>query len=285
MQFNEREHVSDGTASLPRREAIASLGFAAMALAGAGLGLNAEAFGQDVSTPIRVGPAPMSLESLGWDPKTNQYVLPPLPYKYDALEPHIDKQTMELHHDKHHASYVTGLNRAIAALKDLRKREPEATEVRNWIRELAFHGSGHFLHVLFWNSMGPASASGESSGASTAMGGQPKGELAKQIDKDFGSFKQFSDQFQSAAVAVEGGGWGIVAWEPISRQLLIMQAEKHQNLTAWGVQPVLPLDVWEHAYYLKYQNKRKDYVGAFMNVINWDAVDRRFADVSRAASR
>jgi Fe-Mn family superoxide dismutase len=129
--------------------------------------------------------------------------------------------------------------------------------------------------VLFWNAMAPSSAGG---------GGQPKGRIAKQIETDFGSFKLFADQFQAAATAVEGGGWGILAWEPFARQLLIMQAEKHQNLTAWGVQPLLPIDVWEHAYYLKYQNKRKDYVAAFMNVIHWEAVDRRFNEVTREQS-
>ncbi|MCI0363729.1 MAG: Fe-Mn family superoxide dismutase, partial [Phycisphaerales bacterium] len=112
-------------------------------------------------------------------------------------------------------------------------------------------------------------------------GGTPRGTIAEQIDASFGSFKSFSDQFQTAAVAVEGGGWGILALEPVSKQLFIMQAEKHQNLTAWGVIPLLAVDVWEHAYYLKYQNKRKEYVSAFMNVINWEAVDRRYSELTQ----
>ena len=255
---------------LPRREMLATLGFGAAALAGAGISLDSRALAQD-QNPATASSVPMTTEAMGWNAKTNQYVLPPLPYAYDALEPHIDKQTMELHHEKHHAGYVAGLNRALQTLAELRKKESDPTELRNWLRELAFNGSGHFLHVLFWNSMGPNA------------GGPPKGNLAKEIDRCFGSFKQFADQFQAAAIAVEGGGWGILAWEPIGKQLFIMQAEKHQNLTAWGVEPILAVDVWEHAYYLKYQNKRKDYVAAFMNVINWNAADRRLALVAGPA--
>jgi superoxide dismutase, Fe-Mn family len=157
-------------------------------------------------------------------------------------------------------------------LGEVRTGNRDAAETKHWERELAFNGSGHFLHVLFWNSMASPQQGG---------GGAPSGAIAKQIETDFGSFKQFADQFQTAANAVEGGGWGILVWEPIAKQLLIMQAEKHQNLTAWGVQPLLPVDVWEHAYYLKYQNKRKDYLAAFMNVIDWKAVEDRFADLSQ----
>jgi Fe-Mn family superoxide dismutase len=261
-----------GQVVLPRREAIASLGLGAVALAGAGLGVSA--FSQTTS-PLPQAPAAPAPESLGWDGR-GQYILPKLPYNYDALEPHIDKQTMELHHDKHHQSYVEGLNKALKMLAEIRGGKRDAGEIKHWERELAFHGSGHFLHVLFWNSMAPPSSGG---------GGQPRGEIAAQIERDFGSFKQFSDQFQAAANAVEGGGWGILAFEPIAQQLFIMQAEKHQNLTAWGVVPLLPVDVWEHAYYLKYQNRRKDYVAAFMNVINWDAVNRAFVSGRGARQR
>ena len=254
-----------------RRDVLASLGFGAAALAGVGLGLDSLVSAQAPSSPVPSS-TPITTEAMGWDARINKFVLPPLPYKPDALEPHIDAQTVSLHHDKHHATYVAGLNRAIEALGEMRKKESDPTELRNWLRELAFHGSGHFLHVLYWNEMGPNG------------GGQPAGALAKEIDRNFGSFKQFSDQFQAAAVAVEGAGWGILAFEPISKQLLIMQAEKHQNLTAWGVQPVLVVDVWEHAYYLKYQNKRKDYVAAFMNVINWEAANTRLSSITQDAS-
>jgi Fe-Mn family superoxide dismutase len=268
--MHSQNSLTPSESDLGRREMLTSLSLAAATVASLGLGADVLGARQNTS-PIKPPVPPVTPESMGWDPKANQFVLPPLPYKTDALEPHIDKQTMELHHGKHHAAYVSGLNRALEELASLRKREPDPTETRNWLRELAFHGSGHFLHVLFWNSM---------ASAATGAGGHPKGAIAKEIERNFGSFKQFSDQFQAAAVAVEGGGWSILVWEPISRQLLIMQAEKHQNLTAWGVQPLLPLDVWEHAYYLKYQNKRKDYVAAFMNVINWEAVEKRWETVS-----
>ena len=246
---------------LPRREAMATLGMGAAALASVGFGLNALA---QTTSPLPQAPTTPSDGSLGWDGR-GQYILPKLPYNYDALEPHIDKQTMELHHGKHHQSYVEGLNKALKMLGEIRAGKRDAGEIKHWERELAFHGSGHFLHVLFWNSMASPSSGG---------GGQPRGEIATQIESNFGSFKQFSDHFQAAANTVEGGGWGILAYEPVAQQLFIMQAEKHQNLTAWGVVPLLPIDVWEHAYYLNYQNRRKDYVAAFMNVINWDAVNR-----------
>jgi len=262
-------HSSELLTLIPRRGAIASLGLAAMA--GVGMGFDQSAFAQN-SSPVKPSPTPISPADMGWDPAAKQYVLPPLPYKYDALEPHIDKQTMELHHDRHHDGYVKGLNKAMAMLAEIRSGKRDASEVKHWSRELAFHGSGHLLHVLFWNNMAGAPDGG----------GQPSGEIAKKIDTDFGSFKAFSDHFQAAATNVESNGWGILALEPVSGQLMVMQAEKHQNLTTWGVAPLLVIDVWEHAYYLKYQNKRKDYVAAFMNVINWKAVDRHFTAIVAA---
>ncbi len=251
---------------MPRRDALASMGMGAAALISAG-GFAASAFGQD-SSPVKPTVMPVTPEMLGWDPKTSQYVLPSLPYKYDALEPHIDKQTMELHHDKHHKAYVDGLNKSLTGIKEF--RAGGTGDIRALSRDLAFNGSGHMLHTIFWRVMGPP----------PSAGGQAVGALGERINRDFGSFKAFSDQFQAAAVAVEGGGWSILALEPISGQLVIMQAEKHQNLTMWGVVPILPLDVWEHAYYLKYQNKRKDYVAAFMNVINWEAVNRHYEGIA-----
>jgi superoxide dismutase, Fe-Mn family len=175
---------------------------------------------------------------------------------------------MELHHDKHHKAYVDGLNKALAGIKEF--RTSGTGDIRALSRDLSFNGSGHMLHTLFWRVMGPP----------PNAGGQASGAIGERINRDFGSFKAFSDQFQAAAVAVEGGGWSILALEPVSGQLLIMQAEKQQNLTVWGVMPLLPLDVWEHAYYLKYQNKRKDYVAAFMNVINWEAVNRHYEAIA-----
>ncbi|MEW6238326.1 MAG: superoxide dismutase [Candidatus Omnitrophota bacterium] len=192
------------------------------------------------------------------------HVLPPLPYEYNALEPHIDEQTMKLHHDIHHQAYVNGLNTAENKLEEARKNGDFAA-VKHWSRELAFHGSGHFLHSIFWENMSPKG------------GGKPSGELAAAIDKSFGSYESFAAQFKAAANAVEGSGWGILAYQPQSDNLVILQAEKHQNLTQWGVVPLLVLDVWEHAYYLKYQNKRPAYTDAFFQVINWSDAAKRYA--------
>jgi Fe-Mn family superoxide dismutase len=194
-----------------------------------------------------------------------KYELPPLPYAYGALEPHIDEQTMRLHHDKHHLAYVNGLNKAEEMLEQARNSGDYAM-VKHWSREAAFHGSGHFLHSIFWPNMAPAGQGG---------GGEPSGDLAAQINKDFGSFANFKAQFSAASNAVEGSGWGLLVWEPVSGHLEVLQAEKHQNLTQWGVVPLLVLDVWEHAYYLKYQNARPAYVEAWWNVVNWSDVAER----------
>jgi Fe-Mn family superoxide dismutase len=191
--------------------------------------------------------------------------LPPLPYPYDALEPYIDEQTMHLHHDIHHAGYVKGLNTAEAKLAEARAAG-DFSLVKHWSREAAFHGSGHLLHSIFWPNMIAASK------AKAA----PEGKLADAIKRDFGSFEAFKAQFEAASNAVEGSGWGILAYRPADDTLVVLQAEKHQNLTQWGVVPLLVLDVWEHAYYLKYQNRRGEYVKNFFNIINWDDVAERY---------
>lgn len=192
-----------------------------------------------------------------------KHELPPLTYDYNALEPHIDEQTMRLHHDIHHKGYVAGLNKAEEKLAEAREKGDFAL-VKHWEREAAFHGSGHYLHQIFWTNMGPNA------------GGEATGAIADQINKDFGSFEAFKGQFSSASAQVEGSGWGLLVWSPAAGKLEILQAEKHQNLTQWGVVPLLVLDVWEHAYYLKYQNKRPAYIEAWWNVVNWDDVNKRF---------
>lgn len=193
------------------------------------------------------------------------HTLPELPYAYDALEPHIDEQTMRLHHDIHHNGYVTGLNNAEDKLAEARD-SGEFGLTKHWEREAAFHGAGHLLHTIFWTNMGPDG------------GGEPGGELSDAINGDFGDFDKFKAHFSAAANQVEGSGWGILAYRPFDGKLVILQAEKHQNLTQWGVIPLLVIDVWEHAYYLKYQNKRPDYTAAFFNVINWSNVEDRFKE-------
>ena len=189
--------------------------------------------------------------------------LPPLPYPYNALEPHIDEQTMKLHHDKHHLAYVNGLNNAEAKLAEAREKNDFAL-VKHWEREAAFHGAGHFLHCIFWENMKPNG------------GGQPTGELLTAINNRFGSFDKFMAQFKAAGTAVEGSGWVILVKNTMTKNLDVLTAEKHQDLTQWVVSPLLCCDVWEHAYYLKYQNNRGAYVEAFTKVINWDDVSKRF---------
>ncbi len=208
----------------------------------------------------------LTRRDLGWDEAAGEYVLPPLPYAYDALVPHIDEQTMQIHHDKHHAGYVRGLNKAVAALKDARSSS-DSSLIQHWERQLAFHGGGHVNHTLFWTGMAPAGSGG---------GGKPSGSLAEAINKSFGSFDAFQFQFKAAAGAVEGSGWGWLVYEPISSRLLVTQMENQQKMLFAGVVPLLGVDVWEHAYYLNYQNRRADYVTAFMNVINWSEIQRRY---------
>ena len=201
--------------------------------------------------------------------KAKEYTLPPLPYDYDALEPHIDAATMKLHHDKHHQAYVTGLNKALAGLEAARGGGEEGmAKVPGLTQEVAFHGSGHALHTIFWNVM-------------KKSGSQPSGVIAAQLSRDFGSAEAMQGQFSAAAKAVKGSGWGILAWEPLGQRLIVLAAEQHQNQTMWGVAPLLVLDVWEHAYYLKYQNDRAAYVKAWWNVVNWDAVGQRLDAAKR----
>lgn len=192
------------------------------------------------------------------------YTLPHLAYSYDALEPHIDAQTMELHHSIHHQSYVNGLNLALARLEQARETGDFAL-VKHWSKEIGFHGAGHFLHEIFWSVMSPDG------------GGKPKdADLKKAIDRSFGGFDAFEAHYVAASSAVEASGWGILAWEPTLNRLMVLQAEKHQNLSPMVTVPLLPVDVWEHAYYLRYQNRRADYVRAFMKVVDWEAVAERY---------
>jgi superoxide dismutase, Fe-Mn family len=193
------------------------------------------------------------------------YELPPLAYPYTALEPYIDEPTLHLHHDKHHKAYVDGLNNAEAKLAEARQKADFAL-IKHWARELAFHGSGHILHSLYWATMAPSGKGG---------GGQPEGALLRQLESDFGSYESFTKQFSAAAAAVEGSGWAVLALSPLAKKLEILTAEKHQDLTQWGCIPVLTVDVWEHAYYLKYQNRRTDYIAAWWNLVNWSEVANR----------
>jgi Fe-Mn family superoxide dismutase len=199
------------------------------------------------------------------------FTLPPLPYACDALEPYIDARTMEIHHDKHHAAYVANLNKAVAGFPDVAKMSIEAMlkdlnaipeKIRAAVRN---QGGGDFNHSLFWQML-------------KKDGGEPKGALATAIDRRFGSFGAFKDEWTKAAVGQFGSGW---AWLVVdaNKQLGIEPTANQDSPISQGKQPLLGIDVWEHAYYLKYQNRRPEYVAAFFHVINWDFVSERYEKI------
>ena len=196
--------------------------------------------------------------------------LPPLPYDYKALEPYYQEKLLRLHHDKHHAAYVKGLNAAEDKLAEMMKSGDYAN-IKPVCRALAFHGSGHILHSIFWTNM-------------KADGGAPAGDLAGTIKKDFGSQETFTALFTSATNDVEASGWGLLAYRPMDGKLVVLQAERHQDLTQWGVIPVLVCDVWEHAYYLQYENNRLEWIKSFVgHLVNWENVASRLAAARRGA--
>jgi len=188
---------------------------------------------------------------------------PPLPYAYNALEPVIDAKTLTIHHDKHHKKYVDDLNKTELALVTARNTG-DYTYIKYLENMLAFNGSGHILHSIYWTIMIAPQASGS-----------PMSTTLSWINWYFGSFDAFKAQFSAATKSVEGSGWGILGYNPAFCRLEILQCEKHQNLTQWGIIPILVCDVWEHAYYLKYQNLRDDYVDAWWSLVNWTEVERR----------
>lgn len=204
------------------------------------------------------------------------YSLPDLPYAYDALEPHIDARTMEIHHTKHHAAYISKLNAAIEG-HDLGNPSVEELvagihtlpeEIQTAVRN---HGGGHANHTRFWTWM------------SLDGGGRPQGELATAIDEHLGGFDRFAEVFTGAAVGRFGSGWAWLSLDPDGK-LVIESTANQDSPLIHGHRPILGIDVWEHAYYLKYQNRRPDYVKAFFNVINWDAVTERYLEILRSES-
>ncbi len=194
----------------------------------------------------------------------NKFVLPSLPYDYSALEPVISKRVMELHHDKHHAAYVSGANAILEKLENARKSE-NAFDYKSALKELSFHVAGHVLHGLFWTNMTPVSSFKE-----------PTGKLMDKIMADFGSFEQLKKEFSSASLSVEGSGWGALTYSKELDKLVVMQIEKH-NLNFYPTfEILLVLDVWEHSYYLDYQNNRAKFIEEFWKIIAWEEVKRRF---------
>jgi superoxide dismutase, Fe-Mn family len=197
------------------------------------------------------------------------YTLPDLPYPENALEPHIDAQTMNIHRTKHHQAYINNVNAALEKHPDLAKKPVEALlkelasipeDIRTVVRN---NGGGHANHSMFWTVMGPHA------------GGEPAGELAEAIKKDFGSFATFREQFTKAATTRFGSGW---AWLTVNKGKLAVESTANQDSPlSEGRTPIFGIDVWEHAYYLKYQNRRPDYITAYWNVVNWGEVGKRFA--------
>jgi Fe-Mn family superoxide dismutase len=225
-------------------------------------------YNQPTITPIAgirgfVKRAGQSMEEILPLKNGNKYELPELPFEFGALEPHIDTQTVEIHYSKHHQKYVDDLNDAIKDRdKERKKRNPE---IRAILDKISFNYGGHFLHTLFWNIL------------STNGDKEPDKDLevAKRIKEDFGNFKNFRNEFVATATSVQGSGWALLCVKPWTGHLCIAQVEKHNKNGYWGTIPILPIDVWEHAYYLKYQNDRTAYVEAvFDNLIDWEAVNR-----------
>ena len=197
-----------------------------------------------------------------------QYALPELPYGYDALEPHVSRELLELHHDAHHAAYVKGANDTLDKLDDAR-HERRFDYIGQLEKNLAFNVAGHVLHSLLWKNLTPNGS------------GEPNGELASALARDFGGFAAFKAQLAAAAVAVQGSGWGALSWEPLGRRLVVEQVYDHQGNTGNATVPILVVDMWEHAYYLQYRNKKAAWLDAFWELVNWKDVALRLAKVRK----
>lgn len=255
--------TTGGTNSLSRREALKTLGAGAAFL---GLGM--------ISTRAIAADSPSSAASAAAPAPTQPFTLPKLGYAFDALEPHIDARTMEIHYTKHHQAYITNANKALADYPDLQKLSADEIlknlgtmpeKIRTTLRN---NVGGHANHSFFWAVIGPGA------------GGAPTGELAAAIDRTFGSFDKFKAQFSDAAMKRFGSGW---AWLCVKGGALAVHSGANQDSPITeGATPVLGLDVWEHAYYLHYQNRRADYVAAFWNVVNWSQASANYAAAMKA---
>ncbi|WP_444962903.1 superoxide dismutase [Nocardiopsis sp. M1B1] len=193
------------------------------------------------------------------------YSLPELPYDYAALEPWISGQIMELHHDKHHATYVAGANTALEKMAEARETGDFGT-IPMLEKNLAFNLGGHVNHSIFWKNLSPEG------------GDKPEGELGAAIDDQFGSFDAFRSHFTAVATTIQGSGWAILAWDALGQRLVIEQLYDQQGNTALSSVPLLMLDMWEHAFYLQYKNVKAEYAKAFWNVVNWADVQERFTN-------
>ncbi len=199
------------------------------------------------------------------------YTLPDLPYDYSALEPHISGKIMELHHDKHHATYVDGANTALEKLAAARE-SGDLAAVNLYEKNLSFNLGGHLNHSIFWKNLSPEG------------GGEPEGEVAEAIKDSFGDFEKFKNHFTMNATSIQGSGWSVLAYDSLSGKLLIFQMFDQQNNVPVGTIPLLQLDMWEHAFYLDYLNVKADYVKAFWNIVNWQDVAARLSTATTQAS-
>lgn len=197
-----------------------------------------------------------------------QYKLPPLPYDLSALEPVISGKIMDLHYNKHHQAYVNNLNKALEQYHEAEQKN-DLSSLISLQSAIKFNGGGHINHSIFWTNLAPKNQGG---------GTPPDGELAKTIDRDFGSLNNFITQLSNKAVAIQGSGWGWLGYNPTTTRLEIATCENQDPLAVKGLIPLLGIDVWEHAYYLQYLNVRADYVKAIWDIINWKNVAERFND-------
>lgn len=189
------------------------------------------------------------------------YIMQPLPYNENFLEPYMDAETMHLHYTFHHGGAVKGANKDLSMIKKALDDNNLET-VDYWTKKLSYHFSSHVLHSIFWTNL-------------TNKKNDPSGDLLKRIEKNFGTFDKLKSLIAETSKNVDGNGWGILAYQPYSDSLTVLQCENHEKLTQWGAIPLLVIDVWEHAYYLKYKNKRTDFVDALFNIINWDNAAQR----------
>jgi Fe-Mn family superoxide dismutase len=199
---------------------------------------------------------------------TGKYTLPQLPYDYAALEPHVSARIMELHHGKHHASYVKNANDVLDQIEESRQKE-DWSRLPALERALAFHLSGHILHSIFWGNLTPRG------------GGRPGESLARALERDLGGFDRFQAQMNQAAATIMGSGWAALVWEPTGGRLLVTQVYDHQSNLVQGGLPILVMDAWEHAFYLQYENRKTDFFAALWNVWNWEDIGRRYEAVAR----
>jgi Fe-Mn family superoxide dismutase len=198
------------------------------------------------------------------------YVLPKLPFDYGDLQPHMSKEQLTIHHDKHHQGYVNGAN-AILQKLDKARKEGADLDVKSTLKELSFNIGGNLLHSLFWNNLAP----------SKKGGGKPTGALGDALDKEFGSFDRFKKEFTQATQSVEGSGWAALTIDKQTKRPIIMQIEKHNTNVYPGFHILMVLDVWEHAYYIDYKNDRPKYIEAFWNIVNWNKPNERLQEFQK----